>query len=210
MTWGSKTLREFQDELASKNPTPGGVSAAGVALGQSAALAVMVSDLTLSKESLKEGWLISERVKEVALPLLDLGLELAIQDSQSFDAVVESFRLPKETDAEKSQRRSAIRSATLGAAEVPYRTALAALSLLKLLPELAEKGNGNAASDVGVAGLLASAALKGAIFNVEINLQSLPDDYGVDMRKELPSIIEDGRVYSRKSMDAVRSRLSNQ
>ena len=210
MTWGSKTLREFQDELASKNPTPGGGSAAGVALGQAAALAVMVSDLTLSKESLKEGWLISERVKEVALPLLDLGLELAIQDSQSFDAVVESFRLPKETDAEKSQRRSAIRSATLGAAEVPYRTALAALSLLKLLPELAEKGNGNAASDVGVAGLLASAALKGAIFNVEINLQSLPDDYGVDMRKELPSIIEDGRVYSRKSMDAVRSRLSNQ
>ena len=133
MTWDSKTLREFQDELASKNPTPGGGSAAGVALGQAAALAVMVSDLTLSKESLKEGWSISERVKEVALPLLDLGLELAIQDSQSFDAVVESFRLPKETDVEKSQRRSAIRSATLGAAEVPYRTALAALSLLKLL-----------------------------------------------------------------------------
>jgi len=209
MTWAGKTLQEFQTALASDDPTPGGGSAAGVALGQAAALAVMVSDLTLSKESLKEGWSISERVKEVALPLLDLGLELATQDSQSFDAVVESFRLPKETDEEKSQRRVAIRSATLGAAEVPYRTAVAALNLLKLLPELAEKGNGNAASDVGVAGLLASAALKGAIFNVEINLQSLPDDYGVDMRKELPSLIEDGRVYSRKCMDAVRIRLSN-
>jgi Methenyl tetrahydrofolate cyclohydrolase len=75
MTWAGKTLQEFQAALASDDPTPGGGSAAGVALGQAAALAVMVSDLTLSKESLKEGWSISERVKEKALPLLDLGLE---------------------------------------------------------------------------------------------------------------------------------------
>ena len=67
----------------------------------------------------------------------------------------------------------------------------------------------NAASDAGVASLLASAALKGAIFNVEINLQSLPEDYGIDMRKGLPGLIEDGRIYSRQAMDAVRDRLSN-
>ena len=78
------------------------------------------------------------------------------------------------------------------------------------MPELAEKGNPNAASDVGVASLLASTALKGGIFNVEINLQSLPDDYGVEMRNNLPKLIENGRIYSRRAMDAVRDRLSNQ
>ena len=210
MSWATRTLREFQDALASDAPTPGGGSAAGVALGQAAALAIMVSDLTLAKESCKEGWKIAERVKEVALPLLDEGLDLAIQDSVSFDAVVESFRLPKSTDDEKIQRKQAIRDATLGAAIVPYRTAIAALDLLCLLPELALKGNGNAASDAGVSGLLASTALKGAIFNVEINLASLPDDYGVEMRENLPSLIEDGRIHSRNCMEAVRSRLSNQ
>ena len=59
MTWAEKSLREFQDALASSDPTPGGGSAAGVALGQAAALAVMVSDLTLSKDSLQDGWTIS-------------------------------------------------------------------------------------------------------------------------------------------------------
>ena len=210
MTWAQKTLREFQDALASSDPTPGGGSAAGVALGQAAALAVMVSDLTLSKDSLQDGWTISEKVKLVAIPLLDEGLDLATQDSDAFDAVVASFRLPKATDDEKASRRDSIRSATLGAAEVPFRTASKALDLLELLPELAEKGNPNAASDVGVAGLLASAALKGAVFNVEINLESLPESYGEEMRESLPNIVEKGRIYSRQCMDAVRLRLTDQ
>lgn len=209
MSWANKSLREFQDALASDAPTPGGGSAVGVALGQAAALSIMVSDLTLSNEKFADGWAVAERVKNIAIPLLDRGLDLAIDDSNAFDAVVNSFRLPKETEDEKNQRRLAIRQATLGAAEVPYQTALSALELLQYLPELAEKGNGNAASDAGVAGLLASAALKGAVFNVQINLQSLPDDYGVEMRENLPSIIEDGRIYSRKCMDAVRMQLSD-
>ena len=210
MSWADKTLREFQDALASSDPTPGGGSAAGVALGQAAALSVMVSDLTLVKESLKDGWDISERVKSVAVPMLEQGIDLATEDSKAFDAVVDSFKLPKDTDEMKIKRRESIRAATLGAAEVPYRTATSALQLLKLLPELAEKGNPNAASDVGVASLLASAALKGAIFNVEINLQSLPETYGTEMREALPSLVEDGRIYSRQAMDAVRIRLTNQ
>lgn len=210
MSWADKTLREFQDALASSDPTPGGGSAAGVALGQAAALSVMVSDLTLAKESFMDGWDISERVKIVAIPMLEQGLDLATEDSKAFDAVVDSFKLPKDTEAMKIKRRESIRAATLGAAEVPYRTATSALQLLRLLPELAEKGNPNAASDVGVASLLASAALKGAIFNVEINLQSLPETYGTEMREALPSLIEDGRIYSRQAMDAVRIRLTNQ
>ena len=210
MIWADASLKEFQNALASSAPTPGGGSAAGVALGQAAALAVMVSDLTLGKESFSNGWEISEHVKAIATPMLEEGLNLATEDSEAFDKVVASFKLPKDTDQLKSERREAIRSATLGAAEVPYRTAVSALHLLKLLPELAEKGNPNAASDVGVASLLASAALKGGIFNVEINLQSLPEEYGTEMREALPSLIEEGRVYSRQAMDAVRDRLTNQ
>ena len=148
VTWSTKTLKEFQDALASSDPTPGGGSAAAVALGQAAALAVMVSELTLAKESLSGGWSISEHVRSVAEPFLKTGLELATSDSDAFDAVVASFRLPRETDEDKGKRRDAIRLATLGAAEVPYQTATSALQLLRLLPKLAAKGNPNAASDV--------------------------------------------------------------
>ncbi|DAC51844.1 MAG TPA: formiminotransferase-cyclodeaminase, partial [Candidatus Poseidoniales archaeon] len=74
MTWANKTVREFQDALASDAPTPGGGSAVGVALGQAAALAIMVSDLTLSKKAHESGWKIANQVKAVAIPLLDEGL----------------------------------------------------------------------------------------------------------------------------------------
>ena len=209
MTWASNTLKEFQSALASNNPTPGGGSAAGVALGQAAALSMMVANLTLGNETYKNGWNIAESVNKIATPLLEKGLSLAQSDSEAFDAVVESFKLQKSTEEEKSIRRDAIRNSMLWAAKVPYETACHALELLRLLPDLATYGNGNAVSDVGVAGLLASAALKGAIFNIEINLNSLPESYGQDMRDHLPELSNDGKVHSRLCMEAVRSRLSN-
>ena len=108
---------------------------------------------------------------------------------------------------EKMSRRDAIRRATLIATEKPFETANLALQLLELLPELAAKGNGNAISDVGVAGLLASAACKGAMFNVEINLPGLPENMAQDIRQKSPIIKEDARILSRKIMDEVRDRL---
>ena len=50
------TLREYQTALASSSPTPGGGTAAAVALGHSAALACMVCDLTIGKEKWETGW----------------------------------------------------------------------------------------------------------------------------------------------------------
>ena len=70
-------------------------------------------------------------------------------------------------------------------------------------------GNANAVTHVGVAGLLASAAAKGAVFNVEINLQSLPDDYAIEMRTALPQMKESIRAASREVMDAVRDRMTD-
>ena len=210
MNWANVTLKEFQSALASSAPTPGGGSAAGVALGQAAALAKMVADLTLGNEKYSAGWEISNSVNVIAIPLLEEGLELATLDSQAFDAVVSGFKMPKSTDDEKAIRREEIRNSMLGAAKVPYDTACYALNLLKVLPDLASLGNDNAVSDVGVAGLLASAALKGAIFNIEINLNSLPESYGVEMRTPLPDLSGEAKIYSRLCMEAVRRRLSNE
>ena len=210
MSWADITLREFQNALASSNPTPGGGSAAGVALGQAAALAKMVADLTLGNDKYANGWSIAESVNVLATPLLDEGLNLAQLDSEAFDAVVAGFKMPKTNDEEKSIRREEIRNSMLGAAKVPYDTACYALDLMKLLPDLATYGNENAVSDVGVSGLLASAALKGAIFNIEINLNSLPESYGVEMRNHLPTLSNEGKIYSRQCMEAVRKILSDE
>ena len=116
--------------------------------------------------------------------------------------------MPKSTEDEKDTRRSAIRQATLKAAEIPFETATLALQLLNQLPALAQTGNANAVTDVGVAGLLASAAAKGAVFNVEINLNGLPAEYGIEMREQLVDLKEQIRIKSREVMDAVRERMA--
>ena len=208
MNWMDMSVRDFQAALASSSPTPGGGTAAAVSLGQAASLAIMVCDLTIGKEKWQSGWEIAESTQALAIPMLNRAGDLATEDSDAFDEVMGSFGLSKSTEEEKQQRRLAIRAATLRAAEVPYETATLALNLLNNLPELARYGNGNAVTDVGVAGLLASAAAKGAVFNVEINLNGLPDEYGVDMRKELDELKEEIRLKSREVMDAVRERMS--
>ena len=207
MNWMDMTQRDFLAALASSSPTPGGGTAAAVALGQASALSIMVADLTLNNEKWSDGWSIAERVQTAAIPLMRVSGDLAQQDSEAFDQVMASFKLPKNNETEVAARQTAIRAATLHAAEIPFETARKAADLLRLLPELALKGNGNAASDVGVAGLLASAAAKGALFNVDINLGSLPDDMGTSMRDQLDGIREQVRTDGRQVMDAVRERL---
>jgi glutamate formiminotransferase/formiminotetrahydrofolate cyclodeaminase len=60
------------------------------------------------------------------------------------------------------------------AAAIPLRTARVARDVLDLAVRIAPVGNRNAVSDAGVAALLASAAVRGAVLNVRINLPYLP------------------------------------
>jgi formiminotetrahydrofolate cyclodeaminase len=208
MNWMDMTQREFQAALASSSPTPGGGTASAIALGQAASLACMVADLTLGSEKWSAGWPAAEHVQEIAIPMMTRSGILAEEDSDAFDEVMAAFKMPKSSDSEKTHRRTAIRSGTLQAAKVPFETAEVALALLKALTELAVHGNANAVTDVGVAGLLASAAAKGALFNVEINLQSLPDDMGVALREMMPGMLQQAKLDSRSVMEAVRTRMS--
>ena len=131
----------------------------------------------------------------------------SIDDARAFDDVMSAYKLPKNTDDEIAERRLAIQNATLDAAMVPMNTAKNAFELLQLLPALARTGNANAVTDVGVAGLLASASCKGALFNVEININSLPNEIGGDLRTELDDLRNLCRDVSRDVMNAVHDRM---
>ena len=207
MNWNSLTLDEFQSSLASKSATPGGGTASAVALGQSAALVAMVSRLTMENEKWQDGWNHSQSALDTASEVMESSNRLAIEDSQAFDEVMNAFKLPKSTEVETGLRKESIRKATLLAAEVPYNTASLAIKLLERMEPLSKSCNANAVSDVGVACLLATAGCKGALFNVEINLNSLPVDLGSDMRNNIEQINERCREMSKAIMHNVKSRL---
>jgi formiminotetrahydrofolate cyclodeaminase len=168
----------------------------------------MVCDLTTGRDKWQAGWTAADEVRKIASPLLIRGHELAGEDAAAFDAVMAAFRLPRASENEKSLRRTAIDVATLGAAEVPLETAIYALNLLESLPALAKDGNGNAVSDVGVSALLLSAACRGALFNVQINASSLPDESGKELMSEVDSLRGKLKTASVLVMNIVDNRLS--
>src|SRR5262249_52214015 len=162
------TIHDFLDELASSAPTPGGGTAAAVAGAMGAGLAEMVAALTLSKEKYAAAHAAIRPVSAAAGAARDELLRLAREDSEAYDDVVAARRLPKESGEEKAAREKNLAAANLRATEVPLSTARSAARLLEALPELAEKGNPNAASDVGAAAILLEAAVQGALLNVAI------------------------------------------
>ena len=96
--YGDMTLDEYRDALSSSEPTPGGGTAAAVALSQGAALAVMVCNLTLKSDKWEDGWVAANECLSVANPLLERGHELAHEDAHSFDGVMDAFRMPNSND----------------------------------------------------------------------------------------------------------------
>lgn len=203
--YGRMTIKEFQTALSSSSPTPGGGSAAAIALGNAAALTCMVCDLTTSKEKWSEGWENAEKIQRFAIPLFHDSLELANLDAAAFEKVMDSWKLPKITDQDKENRALSIKTSTMNAAMVPLDTATKASDLLELLPELALTGNANAVTDVAVAALLAHASSSGALFNVRINLLDLEEPEIEEKVKQISQSIESNLA---KTLENVEIRLN--
>jgi formiminotetrahydrofolate cyclodeaminase len=206
--FSSLTLDAFLKALSSDAPTPGGGTAAAVAGAMGAALADMVSALTLSREKYAASHEVMRPIAEAAQLARSEFMALAREDSEAYDDVVGARRLPKETDEQKSARAHRIAVANLRAAEVPMRTARAAVRLLAALPELAERGNPNAASDVGAAALLLDACAEGALLNVGINLSGIEDPtFVAEMQRETAILQEESQRLRSQVVALVRKRF---
>jgi formiminotetrahydrofolate cyclodeaminase len=169
-------VQELLERLASDDPVPGGGSASALAGAMAAALVHMVVELTAGRPSAAEH---EERLAEIRLAAAGLQselLSLAHADAVAYASVVAARRLPKETDRDREARSVQLNAAVRDATRTPLSIAIRGEEVLALAEELAPMGNRNAVSDIGVAGLLASAAIRAATLNVEINLPSLPED----------------------------------
>ena len=79
------------------------------------------------------------------------------RDAAAYTAVMEAFRLPRETAEEKSHRTEAIQQAIREAARVPLAVAEKALDVMMLAGTAVAKGNPNAISDGAVGAMLLAA-----------------------------------------------------
>lgn len=168
-----KTLKSYIGELSSNSPTPGGGNVSALCGALSSSLGSMVCSLTIGKKKYAEVEAEMVQIREQLEEYKNRFIELAGKDNQAFDFVMSAFKLPKDTEEEKTARTRKIDEATFGAAEVPAEVIKTCSEVLPLISAVAEKGNQNSVSDAGVASLLISAAAQGAFLNVLINCSSL-------------------------------------
>jgi glutamate formiminotransferase / formiminotetrahydrofolate cyclodeaminase len=179
----------FIDELAAPTPTPGGGSAGAYAGAMGAGLVAMVAGLTIGKKKYAEVEAEMQAIRVMAEKLRAELTQAVDDDAASFDVLMATFKLPKETDEQKEARNAAILKATLNAAHIPLDVSTAAVKVMNLALKCARDGNLNAISDSMSGFSMARAALTAAGCNVRINVNSLEDkSAGGKMLKDLEKL----------------------
>ena len=168
-------LQVYLDDLASAKSTPGGGSAAALSGAMAAALASMVARLTLGKVEYAGVQQEIEALVQQTEGLRERFQQLVQEDIDVYGRLSASFKMPRETDEERAARTSTIQARLLEAALVPLEIAERSAELLQLCQRIAEIGNANVLSDVGVGAMLASSAATGAGWMVRTNLRAMKD-----------------------------------
>ena len=135
--------------------------------------------------------------------------EFIVKDAESFEKVMDAFKLPKYTDEEIQKRNQAIQDATKGAILIPLQVMEKGVEALKLSLIVVEKGNSNMISDAGVSALMAKTAVEGAYLNVRINLKSIEDqDFVSAYREKADAIKNDAKQIAREIEKKVEEKLT--
>ena len=119
-------------------------------------------------------------------------------DAASYDAVMSAFQMPQGDSLKTAQREDAIQQATKGAAEVPLRVAERAVALLERLGQLEAIAAASMKSDLKVARLMAEAGARGAIANVEINLDGIKDTGYVAEKRQAVAAVKEKLAATRR------------
>lgn len=169
-----QNLDAFMRVLDPADNSTGGGTASAVSGAMAAALVAMVARLSQGRQGMETPdyyQAIADEGQGLRSELFARGAE----DSQAFEMVMNAYRLPKSSEAEKAARSQAIAKAMLHASEVPLASAEGCRRVLELCARLKGRSNPNAASDLECAEHLARAGLLGCLANVAINLPSLKD-----------------------------------
>ncbi len=194
-------------DLASAAATPGGGAAAGLTAAQAAALLEMVCNLTGAAKFPTVADEISASSNACA-SLRDELLSLTDRDSQAFAALTACYKLPRSNQQEKDSRALQVQDALKTAAGVPLNVMRETVKLAPQAVLLAEIGNPNLITDVGVAIHLMDAALASARLNVLINARLISDsDYASTCKTESIEILKQFAQQKKDCLAQVEEKL---
>lgn len=172
-SFSDMTLGEFIEQAASGSPTPGGGAIAALVGALGGTMAAMAANFTVGKPKYAQYEAMMREAIEELNTLIGQLREAVDEDARAFSKISEAYRLPNESDEEKSARKQAVNEALAAAMQVPMTVLRRCCKLVELLPTLAGASNSNLLSDVEVAGIMVEAAARAAMTNILVNSRQL-------------------------------------
>ena len=169
------SLVDFAQKTASESPAPGGGSVSAYLGSLGISLGTMVANLSSHKRGWDDRWEEFSNIAEKGQKHIKKLLDLVDKDTESFNQIMQAFRLPDNDTKERKIKEKAILKATIHAIEVPLEIMKTSLESMDVIKEMAENGNPNSVSDAGVGALCARSAVVGGYLNVKINCKDLTD-----------------------------------
>ena len=195
MKFCDESIKQFLEELGSDLSAPGGGSVAGLIAALSGALNSMVYSLTVGKKNYialenNEKEIIDKFEKESKKFTLR-SLELMEEDKENFLKLMDSYKLPKDTDEDKRKRTLEIKENTIKSMEAPLILARESLEFYGNLKVMAKYGNKMLLSDLAISAILLHSAIESSIVNVKVNLNGLrSEEFFYKIDNELNGIME--------------------
>ena len=204
----SLSLTDFANETSSESPAPGGGSISAYCGTLAASLTTMVANLSSHKRGWDDRWEFFSDWAKKGLDVQNELIDLVDKDTDAFNQIIESIRLPKVTEEEIKKRNEAISKATKNAILVPLSIMEKAYDCMKITKEMALHANPNSISDAGVASLCAIAAIKGGLLNVKINCKDFDDLKFIEsINKKTDTIIKKSKKLEIEIMNIVEEKL---
>ena len=202
------TLTDFANETSSESPAPGGGSISAYCGAMGVSLGTMVANLSAHKRGWDDRWEEFSSWAEKGMDYQNTLLNLVDEDTNAFNKIMEAFRLPKDTESNKSKRKKSIQEATKYAILTPFKVMETAYNSMEVMQAMAEIGNPNSVTDAGVGALCARTAVIGAFLNVKINCGDCEDKNFVDdILKRGQQLVDDTCALENKIMEITNSKI---
>ena len=203
------TITDFADETASESPAPGGGSISAYCGAMGVSLGTMVANLSAHKRGWDDRWEEFSKWAEKGMAYQRTLLDLVDEDTNSFNKIMDAFRLPKDTEEDKIYRSKAIQEATKYAILTPFKVMETAYYSMEVMKAMADFGNPNSVTDAGVGALCARTAVIGAFLNVKINCVDCEDNKFVeDILKKGQQLVDDSCKLEEEIMKITNSKIN--
>ena len=161
--------------IDSEDTTVGGGSASALSGAMAGGMIAMVAKLSRKKPvnfSVEQYDAIAAECDALAEKLQ----QGCVNDTQAYCMIVDAFKLPKGTEAEKAARSAAVQTAAIQAAEVPRDNAYLNARVYELGSSLLGNSNPACHYDLSSALYLYQSGVKDCVLNIQANLGMIKDE----------------------------------